>query len=291
MLETEPVFLEKDWHVSLIVKALSKIQDEKFEPVFCGGTSLLHAYRLINRFSEDVDFRIISKDFQPSTRNERRDFREKLFKELDKIPELQILQETVQSRDSSRFFSAMFSYQNRFGDHNSLRPEIKIDGTFVENYLPGIEGRSVKSIVGDYLPVDDVTINCLSLLETTSDKASALIWRVLSRDRTEQDDDKTVIRHLHDLYSLLDAFQDDFDSITSQLKPTYERDYRRGGGLVNQDISIAATGAIDILRSDHEYQREYESFVLNMCFGLSGRSISFEMALERFIKLVSFLNK
>lgn len=59
-LNTEPAFLEKDWHVSNVLKALSELENEHLEPIFCGGTSLLKGYKIINRFSEDVDL----KDFK-----------------------------------------------------------------------------------------------------------------------------------------------------------------------------------------------------------------------------------
>jgi hypothetical protein len=288
-LATEPVFLEKDWHVSRIVEALSKIQDKNFAFVFCGGTSLLQGYRLINRFSEDADFRIINKSGISPSRAQLKEFRTSVLKELEKIPGLEVLYESLISRDSSRFFSVMIKYEKLFGDHSSLRPEVKIDCTFVDHYLPGLERKILKPIIGDYLPVNPISMDCLSLIETTVDKSSALIWRVLGRDRSDPEDDKTMIRHLHDLHPLIGIMGKDLKSIKENLVNTYAIDHKRRGGQGNQDVSTAANEVLQILKTDPEYRNEYENFVLNMCFGSREQRITYDMALERFGMLVESL--
>lgn len=53
--------IEKDYHISRILRALSRSSYE-LKIVFKGGTSLSKAYQLIDRFSEDVDFAVISGD-------------------------------------------------------------------------------------------------------------------------------------------------------------------------------------------------------------------------------------
>lgn len=53
------VFVEKDYWVTYVLKNLSQ-SPFKDKVVFKGGTSLSKAYRLINRFSEDIDLAIIA---------------------------------------------------------------------------------------------------------------------------------------------------------------------------------------------------------------------------------------
>ena len=52
--------IEKDYYISTVLRLLSM---SAYAPqiVFKGGTSLSKAYQLINRFSEDVDFAVISE--------------------------------------------------------------------------------------------------------------------------------------------------------------------------------------------------------------------------------------
>ena len=58
---TIPIQLvEKDYYISSILRALSESSYTE-QIVFKGGTSLSKAYQLINRFSEDVDFAVISE--------------------------------------------------------------------------------------------------------------------------------------------------------------------------------------------------------------------------------------
>ena len=54
-----PVIIEKDYYVTLFLKEIVKRQPNI---IFKGGTSLSKCYRLINRFSEDIDLNIESDD-------------------------------------------------------------------------------------------------------------------------------------------------------------------------------------------------------------------------------------
>ncbi|TPD60033.1 nucleotidyl transferase AbiEii/AbiGii toxin family protein [Emcibacter nanhaiensis] len=54
------VHVEKDYWVTKALKNLSE-SDYARDAVFKGGTSLSKAYRLIDRFSEDIDLAIFSE--------------------------------------------------------------------------------------------------------------------------------------------------------------------------------------------------------------------------------------
>ncbi len=103
-LNTEPAFLEKDWHVSNVIKALSSFTHDLFEPIFCGGTSLLKGYGIIHRFSEDVDFRLLSLGEGTISRRHRRTCRDDLLQHLAQVPELSFDRDNLISRDSSPVF-------------------------------------------------------------------------------------------------------------------------------------------------------------------------------------------
>lgn len=55
-LAVDKSFIEKDWYATQIVEVIASINDNDIAPIFSGGTCLLKAYKLIKRFSEDVDF-------------------------------------------------------------------------------------------------------------------------------------------------------------------------------------------------------------------------------------------
>lgn len=268
-LRTSAVFLEKDYHVSRIIKALSEFKDVKFEPIFCGGTSLLKAYKLINRFSEDIDFRIINRCSEQIGRSERKKYREKLLNDLDRLNDVEVLYDTLISRDNSRFFSVMLNYPKRFGEHVSIRSEVKLDGTFVQSPLLGLAPMQITPIIGDYMKTGvSCSIRCISLRETTADKCSALVWRVLNRIRNHKEDDKTIIRHLYDLCTLINHFENDLETILEEACRKYEIDHKRGSAAP-ENYGEALTQVLQILISDSQYREEYEQFVLSMCFGAS----------------------
>lgn len=50
-------FVEKDWFVTQVISILSDIKSSGYEIVFSGGTALSKAHGLLQRFSEDIDFR------------------------------------------------------------------------------------------------------------------------------------------------------------------------------------------------------------------------------------------
>ena len=287
-LNIDSVFLEKDWHVSNAIKAISEFENDIFEPIFCGGTSLLKGYKIIKRFSEDVDFRILNVSGNPASRGDRRGYRDALVDHLSTIPELEFNIDNLISRDSSRFFGITASYPKRFGDHQSIRSELKLEGTFVEETLPGLEEKEIKPIIGEHIKTDNNSvIRCLSLLETTADKASALVWRIPSRNRKEEGDDPSIIRHLYDFHKLYGQFEN-FSEIMQETKTRYQIDRRRGSDDIPETYEEALITVIDTLREDPLYMTEYNQYALNMCFGKETPP-DFDQALGSFSSLKEHL--
>ena len=63
--------LEKDYYVVLILKELSQMQKEGLPAYFKGGTALYKALKTTNRFSEDIDLSVDSRDCS-RTQNDKR---------------------------------------------------------------------------------------------------------------------------------------------------------------------------------------------------------------------------
>ena len=58
-LGVDPSFVEKDWHAMRMIAAIAGVRHGELRPVFSGGTSLSKGYGLIQRFSEDLDFKLL----------------------------------------------------------------------------------------------------------------------------------------------------------------------------------------------------------------------------------------
>lgn len=53
--------LEKDVHLTEVLRALQLVETEDLELVFCGGTGLVKAYGYLNRMSEDIDIKVVDQ--------------------------------------------------------------------------------------------------------------------------------------------------------------------------------------------------------------------------------------
>ncbi len=174
----------------------------------------------------------------------------------------------------------MIRYPKRFSEHMSIRPEVKLEGTFVQEVLPTPVSRPITPLVAQFVDVDcSCSISCLSLLETSADKLSALVWRVLSRDRNSARDDVTIIRHMYDLYCLSTVLSENLSSIVVTAKVRYAVDRKRGYSNCPEGFEEALSATCDVLIEDKLYKEEYEHYVLNMCFG-TGRVSGYETVLE-----------
>ena len=71
-----PGLVEKDFHVVRALRALGAVESKGASLVFGGGTSLCRAFRLIERMSEDIDLRIVSRE--ALSQGERKAFRGKV---------------------------------------------------------------------------------------------------------------------------------------------------------------------------------------------------------------------
>lgn len=196
-----PVFLEKDWYTQQILGIIAGIQSDEFQPVFCGGTSLSKGYRLINRFSEDIDFKF--QLLQPNiNRRIRSAYQDRVINIIQtSSPELELIG-IPQKRNSSTFVSFEIAYPSHYQQSEALRPHIRVEFTFQEPALKP-EMRSLSSLMAQLTGYEQGTeiasFPCASLAETAAEKVASLIWRTFRYEPDDENYDPRIIRHLHDL--------------------------------------------------------------------------------------------
>jgi hypothetical protein len=180
----DEAFIEKDWHVVQAMGPLVALGPPLMTPIFSGGTSLLKAHRLINRFSEDIDFKLaLSPQFEALTGNQKRrslsDFRDRLTAQWK---EAGFSIEEVMTRNAGAFIRITMSYPSEYDAHASLRPHILAEISAKPPALPPTE-RPISSFVAEYLgePPELAAVPCIDPVETAADKLSALAWRVIAR--------------------------------------------------------------------------------------------------------------
>lgn len=291
-LGVAPAFIEKDWHAMRLVALVLKISDPNFTPVFSGGTSLSKGFNLIQRFSEDLDFKMLLPKEALNTRNQRRNYRNRLVQLIRREAGWLLEESNIMSRNNSRFFSLSVAYESVYQAHDSLRPDLKLEMSFVSPNWSA-EQRSLQSFIAQAQGEEPEipAILCVSPVETAADKLSALTWRVLSRQRGTSGDDPALIRHLYDLAVLEEPVRNS-DRFPELARSLLQQDRRRGQQNTRiQDMTPAerVSEAFNFLKKDAEYEQEYRRFVEGMSYAANEEVQSFFEAIETVQKFQDLL--
>lgn len=279
-------FVEKDWFVVQLIGVIGDMQIDGFDIIFSGGTCLSKAHALLQRFSEDIDFRVVSSAAaQP--RKARSNFKKAVVDALS-ARGFVIEPGHLKARDENRFFSIEVEYESYFPPAVSLRPHVLIEITFKETQLSSMD-LSVSSFVSELThQVPEVTsIGCLDPVESAADKLSAIAWRIPDRVREGENDDPSLVRHLHDL-AILQAkalAQADFAAL---VKVSMGQDENRAKTAALADLSVTEKFQLmlTILENDPGYPREYDRFVQGVSYATDGSTPDFKTALQAVRNLV-----
>lgn len=288
-LKTNPSFVEKDLYAVKILKELSGFNQENAKLVFTGGTCLSKGYNLIKRFSEDLDFRIVTNS--EFTRTQRKKFREFVINKIKTIPDVKYLEETLEKKNESKFFSFYVEYPKNFVVDKALRYDLRLEFTF-ENVILPTNTCQVKAMVSSYIEdIDGTEIECISPVEVAADKFSALMWRIDIRDRTQAEgsikNDATIIRHLHDLAALEKLISKKDFKIC--LEKSFSNDKGRGGSDKALDIIEFAQKTLNKLKTDKLYEEDYNGFVEILSYAEDDEIIDFKNALKAFERIIDLL--
>jgi hypothetical protein len=286
-LGTDPSHIEKDWHVVRALSVIAGVQVSGVTPVFSGGTSLAAAWRIISRFSEDIDFKVIIDAPNPSAARTRRSkYRESVIEAL--VQSGFVLDGDVMVGNMSRFFHASFHYGASLPAAAGIRPTLQIEMTFAGT-LMGPTAHPVQSLLARAAKAapEVPSLMCVDPVETAADKVGALAWRTAVRDRTSTRDDPSVVRHIHDLAALAATVEGN-----AAFAPLARR-------VLAQDAArtkIAGADGLALLRAmlpaitgDSQWRDEYDVFVQAVSFGPDADRIGFDDAIAACGRLVSRL--
>lgn len=280
----EPAFIEKDWYAVQAIKTIAGYNYGDIKAVFAGGTCLSKGYDLIQRFSEDIDFRI--DILKSPNRNQRRKFRQELIKLIDSIDGLTIDQDSVHSNYESKFFSFHIQYNPITSQHSALRPYLKLEMTF-NKIMQSPEQRYVNSMIDKYTgKKSEVVIDCIAPVETAADKFSALCWRLEVEDNRTPD--PTLMRHLHDLCALQNEIIGNVDFV-NLVNYSIQNDLGRRGSDESLSLQDKIALVANILETDSIYAQNYENFVSTMFYGTKNERISFQEACQGYNKIAEFI--
>ena len=209
ILNIRPEFIEKDYWITCALQRMSQnVNAEKV--VFKGGTSLSKAYRITNRFSEDIDIAVIDAD--SFSGNQLKTFIKRLAKGMSAdLNELVVPNVTSKG---SRFYKAIYQYPNLVGLTSSAMKagQILIEVNTYANPYPYIN-KEISSFLTEYL----INIGRIDLIEQYNlkpfsinalDKRRTILEKLVSLFRFSFEGDtikslSSKIRHFYDLYYLI----------------------------------------------------------------------------------------
>ncbi len=288
-----PSFIEKDWYVTQVIKIVSEISHGNFQINFTGGTSLSKAYKLLQRFSEDIDFRVIVPDLKNESRSKQR----KILSEFKRAV-TDVLQKTagidmanIFARNENQFVAFEINYPSYYPPETALRPHILVEFTVTDLVLPAKQFpiSSLINEVSKKIPEIE-SIRCTDMVENTCDKLSAITWRIPDRIRGEEDDDPSIVRHIHDLAILGDlALQ--HQAFKKLAIRTINRDDLRSIKIAGLSIQEKFAVVLNILDEEKEYIDEYDRFVKGMSYAPDNTLPSFRQAMEKLRKLINTVLK
>jgi len=204
------VFIEKDYWVTYILNKLSK-SEYKEVAIFKGGTSLSKAYKIIDRFSEDIDLAVVTNDRDGNAVKT-------LIKSIEKVLLDDNFEEitTPQTSKGSKFRKTVHQYpQIVAGDFGHANENLILELNSFAKPHPFVQ-KSITSYIFDFLnaqneearklitdfELEPFEVNVLDYKRTFCEKLSAI-----GRASFESDEDytqlKDKIRHFYDIYYLL----------------------------------------------------------------------------------------
>ncbi len=172
--------LEKDVFMTEALLAIAALRNTEIGVIFCGGTSLSKAHHLVERMSEDVDFKLQVVDGTLS-RNARRNllggFRDTAVVRLRGLG-YEIEPKHVKSRDSNSYNQILLPYKTSFGPHAAIRADVVIELN-ASNPRVATVPCEVRTLVSSKLKLSrSGAVHCLNVSETVAEKLVGFTRRV-----------------------------------------------------------------------------------------------------------------
>ncbi|PUE05855.1 hypothetical protein B9Z51_17750 [Limnohabitans sp. T6-5] len=286
-----PGIFEKDLLLTEALRHIASTDSDGIGLVFCGGTCLSKAHRLIERMSEDVDFKLVVPQGLSRTARSKRlsQFKKRLAQVLGDAG-FHVPPEQIVARDENSYVAMNLLYESRFSPVASLRPEIKVEFNARPPVLPTAP-LPVRSMLDELIgaPTDDFKIECISVDETLAEKVLSFLRRTAEaragRNRAQYDD--RLVRHLYDVRAiaanhdrLVNALPHaHFATLVAGDAAQYRNQYRE----FERDPVGQMQAVLQALHAEPDsFERDYLQFVDELVFG---ESVSFAEARSVFVDL------
>jgi predicted nucleotidyltransferase component of viral defense system len=267
--------IEKDYYVTQVIHALSDIQNEYFRLVFAGGTCLAKAHRIVDRMSEDIDFKIQMKNNENFSRSrlikELKEFRIQIKSSLV-VPGLATIKDVA--RNEGKYQRVILKYPYTYPISSTLRPDLLLEFTLSDIRL-SVEDLSVKTIIEEVLKEMSLFKSpqtpCISVDETAIEKWVGLTRRVIAIERNYHTDDNSLVRHIYDLNSIKKAnmINDNFFTLAKTIVISDAKQFKNQHPEYAVNPGDEIRESLDLLKNKPIWKENYQKFLAEMVYDAS----------------------
>lgn len=276
--------IEKDYYVTQVIHALSDIQNEYFRLVFAGGTCLAKAHRIVDRMSEDIDFKIQIKNNENVSRSrlikELKEFRAQIKSSLV-VPGLAAIEDVA--RNEGKYQRIILKYPYTYPMSPTLRPNLLLEFTLSDIRL-SVENLPVKTIIEEALKETSLFTSpatpCISVDETAIEKWVGLTRRVIAIERNYHPDDSALVRHVYDLNSIKEAnrINDNFFTLAKAVVVSDAKQFKNQHPEYSLNPGEEIQESLMLLKNKPIWKEHYQTFLAEMVYD-SSTAIEYEKAI------------
>lgn len=290
-----PGLLEKDEHLTAALRALFNLSMPRATLVFCGGTSLSKAYRLIDRMSEDADLKIVlSADSVSQSKNQQQ-------KQLSKLKELVSNELTkegfsishLSAQNENRYIRIDLEYARAYPTAAGLRPHLQIELTTKPIRLD-TQTLNLNSLTRQLLNMEEggFEVAVLSLPETLAEKILSFLRRFAQyrAGSLKHEWDQALVRHIYDTHCIVQhapSSAAEARSIFHAMIEDEKMDWANQFPEFAQDAHTVLLNSLEAAEQDTQVKREYQNNLLPLIYG--NVKPNFEVAFRDFKQTSQYL--
>lgn len=271
-----PAIIEKDYYVTLF---LFELKRKVPGLIFKGGTSLSKCYKLIDRFSEDIDITVKEEYFTQGNRKKLK----YIIKEITDYLGLSIInfEKTRSRRDYNCY---IVDYQSQYTTAG-VSPQLLIETVYITTSFP-VEIRNVSSIIYDYLnetgkdeiikkySLEPFGITVQSLNRTIVDKVFAICDYMMD-DKIEKHS-----RHIYDIYKLLNFVR--LDENLKKLITEVRKVRKENEKCYSAQDNININELLNRIVKENIYKKDYQNITEKLLY----KVIKYEEAIKAIEKII-----
>lgn len=269
--------VEKDYFVTLILR---EINQRAPGLLFKGGTSLSKCYKIIDRFSEDIDLTLDEEHF---TQGQRRNLKY-IITDVCKERGLILLNEE-ETRSRRAYNSYNIEYPINFPS-TAVNPHLLIETVFIQKSYPD-EIKTVNSLIGEWLQVTNnvaaiekyemfpFEIRVQALERTLVDKVFAIC------DYMERNITVRQSRHIYDIARLLTKIE--LNSTLKELVHEVREDRKPNKTCVSAQDGVDVPKLLRKVIETQVFKKDYEENTLR----LLSKPVSYTEAIAALDKVIA----